>query len=73
MTATDEIEQSLFVLRREIRRLDAIGLRFAASLVRIAEVELQVRLHNVSDEDIDQLSLATIGVERDCNATKTKN
>ncbi len=72
MTGVEQIEMSLSVLRGEIERLDSIGLRFAASLLRIAEIELQVRLHNVSDEEFDVLNFAASTVEQERRARKTK-
>jgi len=72
MTGAEQIRQSLLVLRSEIERLDSIGLRFAASLVRIAEVELRVRLHNLSDDEIDVLSFAAGAVERERHAHKSR-
>jgi ribosomal protein S13 len=61
----DSIEESLRILRKEIERLDALGLSFAASLIRVAEIELQMRLHNVSEDEVDVLSFAANAVERE--------
>lgn len=72
MTGADEIERSLSVLRGEIERLDSIGLNFAASLVRIAEIELRVRLHNLSEEDIDALTLAANTVQQERHVRRTR-
>lgn len=59
----DKIEESALVLIHEIEKLDALGLTFAASLVRIAHLDLQMRLHNVTEEEIDLLSFAAHAVE----------
>lgn len=64
MTEFEGIEESLGVLRGEIQRLDSMGLKLAASLVRIAEVELQMRLYNVSREEIDVLCYAASAAEK---------
>ena len=72
MTESEEIAHCLGVLRREIERLETLGLRFAASLVRVAEIELQMRLHNVGSGDIDVLNIAASAIERERYArTKT--
>ena len=59
MMATDKIEESAHVLLHEIKKLDALGLTLAASLVRIAHLDLQMRLHNVTEKEIDLLSFVT--------------
>jgi hypothetical protein len=59
MTSTDKIEESAQVLLHEIEKLDALGLAFAASLVRIAHLDLQMRLHDVTEKEIDLLSFVT--------------
>jgi ribosomal protein S13 len=59
MTATDKIEESAHVLLHEIEKLDSLGLTLAASLVRIAHLDLQMRLHNVTEKEIDLLSFVT--------------
>lgn len=56
--STDKIEESACVLDHEIEKLDALGLDFAAALVRIARLDLLMRLANASDEDVDLLSFA---------------
>jgi len=65
MMPNESIEESLCVLRKEIERLNTLGLTFAASLIRIAEIELQVRLHKVSEDEIDVLSFAANAVEQE--------
>lgn len=72
MTECDEIALSLSVLRSEIERLELLGLRFAASLVQVAEVELQMRLHHVGTEEIDILNIAASAVERERYARNKK-
>lgn len=59
MTATDKFEESAHVLLHEIEKLDALGLTLAASLVRIAHLDLQMRLHNITEKEIDLLSFVT--------------
>jgi hypothetical protein len=61
----DEIEQCAHVLQREIQKLDELGLPFAASLVRIAHLDLQMRLHNLTEKDIDVLSFAAHAIEQE--------
>lgn len=72
MTEGEAITQSLSVLRGEIERLESLGLRFAASLVRVAEIELQLRHHNVSAAEIDVLNIAASAVERERYARMKK-
>ena len=72
MTECDAIAYSPSVLRCEIERLELLGLRFAASLVRVAEVELQLRLHHVGAEEIDILNIAASAVERERYARNKK-
>jgi len=72
LTECDEIALSLSVLRSEIERLELLGLRFAASLVQVAEVELQMRLHHVDAEEIDILNIAVSAVERERYARNKK-
>jgi hypothetical protein len=59
MTSTDKIEESAYVLLHEIEKLDAQGLTLAASLVRIAHLDLQMRLHNITEKEVDLLSFVT--------------
>ena len=66
------IEESLRVLRKEIEKLDRLGLTFAATLIRVAEIELQMRLHNVKEDEIDVLSFAANAVELEKYARKIK-
>jgi hypothetical protein len=61
----DSVEQCAHALLREIQKLDELGLTFAASLVRIAHLDLQMRLHNVTEEDIDVLSFAAHALEQE--------
>ncbi len=68
MTGTEQMRKSLSVLHGEVEHLDTLGLRFAARLVRMAEIELQVRLHNLSDEEIDLLTSAAGATEWDRSA-----
>lgn len=72
MTQNEHIEESLVVLRAEIEKLSALGLKFAASLIRIAELELEVQLHKVSADEIDILSFATNAVELERYARENK-
>lgn len=72
MTECEEIAQSLSVLRGEIERLETLGLRFAASLVRVAEIELQMRLHNMPTDEIDVLNIAASAIERERYARSRK-
>lgn len=60
----DDIEQSAIVLAREIDRLERLGLQMAAFVVRIAYLDLQMRLHNVSEEEIEFLNQAAKAIER---------
>ena len=64
MTSTDKIEESAHVLSHEIEKLDELGLTFAASLVRIAHLDLQMRLHDVTEKEIDLLSFVVNVVEQ---------
>ena len=43
LPSADKIEASAHVLRHEIEKLDGLGLTFAASMVRIAHLDLQMR------------------------------
>lgn len=61
----DKIEESSLVLRHEIEKLDELGLTFAASLVKIAHLDLQMKLHNVTEEEIDVLSFAVRVIEQE--------
>lgn len=62
---TDELGKSLTILGEEITKLEACGLKFAASLVRIAHLDLQMRIHNITNEEIDLLSFAVNAVEQE--------
>ncbi|MDE2182065.1 MAG: hypothetical protein KGJ78_03480 [Alphaproteobacteria bacterium] len=61
----DKMEESAAVLRHEIEKLDLLGLSFAASLVRIAHLDLQMRLHKVTGGEIDVLTLAANALEHE--------
>jgi len=65
LPSADKIEASAHVLRHEIEKLDGLGLTFAASLVRIAHLDLQMRLYKVTEEEIDVLSFAARVVEQE--------
>jgi hypothetical protein len=73
VTEREKIAHCLSVLRCEIEHLESLGLQFAASLVRIAEVELQMRLHNVNLDDIDLVNIAASAVERERYARQRKD
>ena len=55
---SDELEAITLVLDLQIRKLDEQGLTFAASLLRITKLDLQMRIHGISEEEIDVLSFA---------------
>jgi len=61
----DGIEECAQVLLHEIQKLDELGLTFTASLVRIAHLDLQMRLHDVTEADIDVLSFAVNVIEQE--------
>lgn len=60
-----KIETRVLALKHEIEKLEEAGLTFAASLVRVAQVDLQMRLCGIGDEDIDALSFAVRAVEQE--------
>lgn len=64
MPMSDKIEESALVLQHEIEKLDRLGLTFAASLVRIAHLDLQMRIHGATEKDIDLLSFVVNFVEQ---------
>jgi len=64
MISSDKIEESSQVLRHEIKKLDELGLTFAAALVRIADLDLQMRIHNVTDKEIDLVSFVAMLAEQ---------
>ena len=49
------IDERAQVLSEEIRKLNELGLSFAASMVRIAYLDLQLRIHNVTEAELDML------------------
>ena len=63
--------------KRRAEKLIGLGAaamqRFAASLVRVAEIELQMRIHKVGTEDIDVLNIAASAVERERYARRKMN
>ena len=61
----DKIEGISNVLALEIENLDTIELTFAATLVRIALVDLQMRLHGITEKEIDVLSFAYQAIEQE--------
>jgi len=65
MTEDSNITASLGVLRGEIEKLQALGLTFATALLRVVEIDLQMRLHNVGEDEIDILSFATNAIEQE--------
>lgn len=56
MTTNDEIEECALMLHHEIEKLDKLQLAFASSLVKLAHLDLLMRLNQVTDKDIDLLS-----------------
>lgn len=64
----DKMEESAAVLQREFEKLDQFGLSFAASLVRVAHMDLQVRLCGMTENDIDVLSFAAMVVANETAA-----
>ena len=65
---SDKIEECAQVLQHEIEKLDELGLTFAASLVKIAHLDLLMRIHNVTGEEVDTLSFAINAVEQEKQA-----
>jgi hypothetical protein len=59
------MENLLTELDRIILRLEELGLKFSAALVRIAHLDLQMRVHNISAEEVDLLSFAVNAVEQE--------
>ncbi len=59
----DDIEVCVRVPLHEIEKLDELGLTFAASLMRIAHLDLQMHMSNVTEEEIDVLSLAASAIK----------
>jgi len=68
----DKIEECVQVLSHEIAKLDELGQTFAASLVRIAHLDLQMQLHDVTEEEIDVLSFAEHALEKEKLARRRK-
>ena len=64
----DKMEESAAVLKHEIDKLDELGLSFAASLVRIAHMDLQMRLCGMTEDDVDVLSFAAMIVANETAA-----
>lgn len=64
----DKMEESAAALKHEIEKLDELGLSFAASLVRIAHMDLQMRLCGMTENDIDVLSFASLIVTNEMAA-----
>ena len=61
----DKIEECVQILSHEIEKLDELGQTFAASLVRIAHLDLQMQLHDATEEDIDVLSFVEHALEKE--------
>lgn len=61
----DKIEECVQVLNHEIAKLDELGQTFAASLVRIAHLDLQMQLHDVTEKEIDVLSFVEHALEKE--------
>ena len=66
----DKVEECAHVLDHEIAKLDELGLTFAASLVRIAHLDLQMQIHGVTEEEIDVLSFAEHALEKERQTRK---
>ncbi|MDE2265665.1 MAG: hypothetical protein KGL29_07180 [Alphaproteobacteria bacterium] len=59
----DEIEEVAANLERQFQKLDDMGLAFSAALVKVAHLDLQMRVHGISGEEIDIRSFALKALE----------
>ena len=59
MPSNEKLEERARVLAGEIDKLDALGLPMAAYLVKIAHLDIQMRLHGITDEELDLVHFLT--------------
>lgn len=64
MRKKESIGESLCVLEKEVERLKTLGCPVAVSLLQIAGVELQIRLHDVTENEIEALACLAIAVQQ---------
>ncbi|MGC9954293.1 MAG: hypothetical protein ABSD21_08445 [Rhizomicrobium sp.] len=55
---TGELEETALILDRQAKKLDEKGLAFAATLIRIAQVDVHMHAYGITEEEIDVLSFA---------------
>jgi hypothetical protein len=60
----DELEEVATILERQFQKLDDMGLAFPAALVKVAHLDLQMRVHGISGEEIDIRSFALQALEQ---------
>ena len=63
MKTEEQIEDVLIILRAQIEKLTELDFKFAASLIRVAELDLEVQLHRVDKREVDVLGFAANAVE----------
>jgi hypothetical protein len=55
---TGRLEGLLALLERQIEELEELGAQETAKLLRIARLDLKMRMHNVSDKELRELCAA---------------
>ena len=60
----DELEGITHVIDIQIKKLDEQQLTLSASLLRIVNLDLQMRIHGISKDEIDVLSFAAHLIEQ---------
>jgi len=60
----DELEGITHVIDIQIKKLDEQQLTLPASLLRIVNLDLQMRIHGISKDEIDVLSFAAHLIEQ---------
>jgi hypothetical protein len=54
----DEVEQIAIVVDLQAKKLEKRGLTLSAALLRIAHVDLQMRIHGSAEAEVDVFSFA---------------
>ena len=52
------------ILNLQTKKLEKSGMIMAASLLRIAQLDLQMRINGVSEKEIDALSFMLLAIEQ---------
>jgi hypothetical protein len=54
----EDLEETVLTLQRMIDKLDGMGMTFPASMLRIAHLDLQMNLHDIGEDELDEFTLA---------------